>query len=271
MDALDFAILRRLSPDGEARFWGTRRLIDPRVSAREVGDAVGISETGARARLRSLAERGYLRGLQVWPNPSLFGASLASVEIPVTDTRQVAKLFAELSLVEGVTFARDLLDETDRKVRVFFVSDNPTAAARRVGLLRRLSPSGSIRGPDPYWIPPCTKELTGLDAPVAGVLVQNIFYVNQIMKFGKFLAVFQNHPTDSDKTVVTAYMVLAVDAGVLDKKKEYEKVPVLRNLVPAQVLMGESSFNSGDSISAGLPKYARNEIATIAGLLARAQ
>jgi hypothetical protein len=33
--------------------------------------------------------------------------------------------------------------------------------------------------------------------------------------------------------------------------------------------MGQSSFNSGNSISAGLPKYARNEIATIAGLLAR--
>jgi hypothetical protein len=68
--------------------------------------------------------------------------------------------------------------------------------------------------------------------------------------------------------VVTAYMVLAIDESVLDKKKDFEKVPVLRNLVPSLVLMGQSSFNSGDSISAGLPKYARNEIRTIAGLLA---
>jgi hypothetical protein len=113
------------------------------------------------------------------------------------------------------------------------------------------------------------QELTGLDTPVAGVLEQNIFYVNQIMKFGKFFAVFQAHPADSNKTVVTAFMALAIEAGVLNKKKEYEKVPVLRNLVPAQVLMGQSSFNSGESISAGLPKYARNEIRTIAGLLAR--
>ena len=113
------------------------------------------------------------------------------------------------------------------------------------------------------------KQLTGIDAPVVGVLEQNIFYVNQIMKFGKLLAVFQAHPADSGKTVVTAFMALAVDESVLDKKKEYEKVPVLRNLVPAQVLMGNSSFNSGESISAGLPKYARNEIRTIAGLLAR--
>ena len=113
------------------------------------------------------------------------------------------------------------------------------------------------------------KELTALDAPISGVLEQNIFHVNQIMKFGKLLAVFQNHPDDANKTVVTAFMVLAIELSVLDKKKEFEKVPVLRNLVPAQVLMGRSSFNSGDSISAGLPKYARNEIRTIANILER--
>jgi len=113
------------------------------------------------------------------------------------------------------------------------------------------------------------QQLTGIDAPAVGVLEQNIFYVNQIMKFGKLLAVFQADPADPGKTAVTAFMALAIDESVLDKKKEYEKVPVLRNLVPAQVLMGESSFNSGNSISAGLPKYARNEIRTIAGLLAR--
>jgi hypothetical protein len=113
------------------------------------------------------------------------------------------------------------------------------------------------------------QELTGLNTPVAGVLEQDIFYVNQIMKFGKLLAVFQNHPSDANKTVVTAFMALAIKARALDEKRDYENVPVLRNLVPAQVLMGQSSFNSGNSISAGLPKYARNEIATIAGILAK--
>jgi len=110
-------------------------------------------------------------------------------------------------------------------------------------------------------------ELTGLDTPISGVLEQNIFYVNQIMKFGKLLAVFQGHPSDSGKTAVSAFMSLAIKARVLDEKRDYENVPVLRNLVPAQVLMGQSSFNSGASISAGLPKYARNEIKTIAGIL----
>jgi hypothetical protein len=112
------------------------------------------------------------------------------------------------------------------------------------------------------------QELTALNTPVSGVLEQDLFYVNQIMKFGKFFAVFQSDPNDDKKTVVTAFMTLAIKASVLDEKRGYENMPVLRNLVPAQVLMGQSSFNSGSSISAGLPVYARNEIKTIAGILA---
>jgi hypothetical protein len=111
------------------------------------------------------------------------------------------------------------------------------------------------------------QELTTLNTPVSGVLEQDLFYVNQIMKFGKFFAVFQADPNGDKKTVVTAFMSLAIKASVLDEKRGYENMPVLRNLVPAQVLMGQSSFNSGSSISAGLPVYARNEIKTIAGIL----
>ena len=47
------------------------------------------------------------------------------------------------------------------------------------------------------------------------------------------------------------------------------QVPVLRNLVPAQVLSGRSSFNSGNSLSAGLPIYARNQVKAIAAILDR--
>jgi hypothetical protein len=112
------------------------------------------------------------------------------------------------------------------------------------------------------------QQLTTLDTPIDGVLEQNIFYINQVLKFGKLLAVFQSDPADANKTAVTAFMSLAIKARVLDERRGYENVPVLRNLVPAQVLMGQSSFNAGSSISAGLPKYARNEIKTIAGILA---
>jgi hypothetical protein len=108
-------------------------------------------------------------------------------------------------------------------------------------------------------------RLTGLDAPVAGVLEQTIFHVNQVMQFGKLVAVLQPYPADAGKTVATVFMTLAVETDVLERKKEFESVPVLRNLIPAQVLMGKSSFNSGSSISAGLPDYVRNRIRAIAG------
>src|SRR5205085_4223018 len=78
-------------------------------------------------------------------------------------------------------------------------------------------------------------NLTGLDTPSVGALEQNIFYVNQVMQFGKLLAVFQRHPTDAKQTIVTVFMTLAVESSILGKKKEFSNVPVLRNLVPAQV------------------------------------
>jgi hypothetical protein len=111
--------------------------------------------------------------------------------------------------------------------------------------------------------------LTGLDTPSVGALEQNIYYVNQVMQFGKLLAVFQRHPSDANQTIVTVFMALAVESGIMGKKKEFMKVPVLRNLVPAQVLAGKSSFNSGNSISAGLPVYARNQAKAIAAILER--
>jgi hypothetical protein len=110
-------------------------------------------------------------------------------------------------------------------------------------------------------------KLTALDTAPAGALEQSIFYVNQVMEFGKLLAVFQAHPSDAGKTVVTVFTALAIESHVLDKQKQFAKVPVLRNLVPAQVLLGKSSFNSGKSLSAGLPIYARNQIRAIAGIL----
>jgi hypothetical protein len=111
------------------------------------------------------------------------------------------------------------------------------------------------------------KRLTRLDTPAAGALEQSIFYVNQVMQFGKLLAVFQAHPDDPKKTVVSVFTALAIESSLLGKQKQYAKVPVLRNMVPAQVLAGKSSFNSGRSLSAGLPVYARNQIKALASIL----
>ena len=113
--------------------------------------------------MKGLEERGFLRGRETGANPSLFGVSLVVSEIPLHEPHEAEDLFRELALVDGVTFARDILDETDRSVRVFYVSDNPAATARRTSLLRELAPSSELRGPVPYWIPSCDRALTRLD------------------------------------------------------------------------------------------------------------
>jgi DNA-binding Lrp family transcriptional regulator len=163
VDALDFSIYRYLSPDGAARFWGGRRVIDPRVGAREIAERVGVSETAVRSRLRTLRVREYLADSAVWPNPSLFGVTLHVVEIPVAEVGASRALLDDLRLVDGVTFARDVLDERNRVVQVYFVGESPAVVARRTGLLRRLGAGAELRGPRPYYIPPASRALTPLD------------------------------------------------------------------------------------------------------------
>lgn len=109
--------------------------------------------------------------------------------------------------------------------------------------------------------------LTGIGTPVAGVLEYSIFWVNQVIHSGKILAVIQPHPSDRNASVATVYLALAIRSDVLGKQRDFLKAPILRNLVPAQLLMGRSSFNSGDSISAGLPQFARSRIKAIAGII----
>jgi hypothetical protein len=114
---------------------------------------------------------------------------------------------------------------------------------------------------------PALAKLTGIDVPVAGAIEQNIFFVNQVMQFGKFLAVLQPDPRNASNTFVSAFIALALKTRVIENKNKYANVPVLRNLVPGQVLVGKSSFNTGNSLSAGLPSYARNEIKAVAAIL----
>ena len=65
------------------------------------------------------------------------------------------------------------------------------------------------------------KELTALDTPVAGVLEQNIFYVNQIMKFGKLcLPCFKAIRPSATRQSSPAALVLAINKSVLDGFRE---------------------------------------------------
>jgi hypothetical protein len=168
----------------------------------------------------------------------------------VTCTRSNYKLEGRLPM--GVALANKLRD-SDKKM-----SDTITFESE----MRLLKPADVDEAG--------LRKLTGIDTPVAGVLEQNMFYVNQVMRFGKLIAVFQPNPADEKSTVATVMIALAVSTSTLDSKKKYQDVPVLRNLVPSQVLLGQSSFNTGNSISSGLPNYVRNRIKAIASLLEKA-
>jgi hypothetical protein len=155
----------------------------------------------------------------------------------------------EGKLPAGIRLANQLVDKK-KKIDDFLLFQ---------GELRLLSPADL----DQAGLP----KLTGIDAPITGAIEQNIFYVNQVMQFGKFLAVLQPDTVHPDRTMVSAFIALGIKTRVIENKNKYADVPVLRNLVPSQVLVGKSSFNTGTSLSAGLPNYARNEIKAVAGIL----
>jgi DNA-binding Lrp family transcriptional regulator len=163
MDALDFSIYRFLSPGGEARFWAGRRIVDPRITPRQIAERVGVSESGVRTRLRRLAERGFLRDTIVVPNPSLFSQQVFVADLHVRQSGEVERMLRDLALLDGVVFARDILDEEERKLQVYFVVERDSAATRFGALLGRLSPAGKFLAPRPYFIPACDRALSSME------------------------------------------------------------------------------------------------------------
>lgn len=102
------------------------------------------------------------------------------------------------------------------------------------------------------------KKLTGLSSAIQGGLEQNIFYFNQMMQFGTIRAFFQEHPTDANKTVVTALFALGVETHIFEQFGDSSALAAT-NLQPKQYIMGESPFNRGQSgLGAGLPTFTRS-------------
>jgi len=163
MDPLDLAVYRFLAPGGVARFWAGRRVIDPRITSREIAAHVGASESGVRRRLQRLADRGYLQDRTVLPNPSLFGQQVFVVDLLVREPREVDQILRDLSLIDGVVFTRDILDESQRKVRVHFVTEDEAGAQRRAKLIGRLAASTGPVQPRAYYIPACESNLSPIE------------------------------------------------------------------------------------------------------------
>jgi DNA-binding Lrp family transcriptional regulator len=162
-DRTDFDIYRALFLEQEARFWGSRSVVDPRISVAEVARRVGLSRTTVQARLRSWKDAGFLIGYEVWPNPRLFDVELCTVDIPVETPAHVDLLLSDLSLIEGVVSARGLLDEDGRTVRAYLVDDGGVGLGRRRRLIRRVAGLATEPEVHPYWLPECDVDLSPLD------------------------------------------------------------------------------------------------------------
>lgn len=91
-------------------------------------------------------------------------------------------------------------------------------------------------------------KLTNLKTPVRGIVEVNMFYFNQIIQFGKVLAVFQEHPTDASKTVVTSFMVISV------KTRTWEKYGVIKDVLRGKSLI----LNTRTGLTAGVPVFSQN-------------
>jgi hypothetical protein len=109
------------------------------------------------------------------------------------------------------------------------------------------------------------KELTQVNTPVTGIIELNIFYVNQVLQYGKVVAVFQQHPSSAQATVVTTLSAIAIRTSTYDK---VYKVTKFFTVNMAEILQGKGGkFNSDTGISAGIPKFTQNIANELANML----
>ncbi len=67
-------------------------------------------------------------------------------------------------------------------------------------------------------------------------------------------------------------MTLAVESNILVKRREYRPgAGAAESGAGVRCLPARARFNSGKSLSAGLPVYARNQVKAIAAILERAR
>lgn len=101
-------------------------------------------------------------------------------------------------------------------------------------------------------------QLTGVNSKVTGVLRQNIFYVNQAIQFGTVTAIFQEHPSDPSKTIVSSYFTFAVGTSTWTGYKG----------MLSELMMGRGGgLNTESGITSGLPKYTQATALSILNIL----
>ena len=104
-------------------------------------------------------------------------------------------------------------------------------------------------------------SLTGIDTPTRGILEQNMFYFNQLMQYGKVVVFVQEHPTDANQSVVSAFVVFGVQTTAFNKQKLKWSVK--------DILLGKSIFNGGKGITRGLNYYTADLAQKLAEIMSK--
>ncbi len=165
MDNLDLSMLRAMYHDRRWSVWG----IDPRVTVHEIARSVGLGRNAARLRLRRWREEGFWLGLDVWPNPGLFGVNVARFELLLTETQDADEVLRRVGAVEGALraytgYGDERSPHPGTSVSILCVDEhNRSQWGRRIESLHRLSPYRELRGPFEMRTPTSTVEPDRLD------------------------------------------------------------------------------------------------------------
>lgn len=156
VDNLDHAILRELARD-KVLLWGG---LDPRVSAAQLAEAVGVDRSTVRARLRAWEKVGFLGRFHVVPNPRIWGHNIAAGGVMVADPKDKARVLDDLALVDGVIAAQE---HVGGWIGIGFVDEGPVALERRLRLLARLPGVAEVQPPLRWNAPAAKRDPTPLD------------------------------------------------------------------------------------------------------------
>jgi DNA-binding Lrp family transcriptional regulator len=140
LDALDLDIYRELYR-GSTRAPGG---VDPRLNATRIAHRLKVGRARVAGRLKAWSRSGFLVRYDVWPNPALFGARTAWLNIRVDHPRHKPALFARLELIEGAIWGLEFLGDW---ITLGVVGADAAAFERARGLVRGLAGVADVEPP----------------------------------------------------------------------------------------------------------------------------
>jgi DNA-binding Lrp family transcriptional regulator len=164
--SLDWEIYTALYRQSGGSMWGML----PHPPIGKLSHELGASRVTVWRRFRGMRRVGFLRRLELFPNPRLFGVGLRQCRLRIRDPRARHRLLEELEFVDGAFWAQ--LDY-GRDASIVTVWDNPPACVRREKMIRRIDGVESLTPLLPVWLPGCPETLTNAEWVTVDALRRN--------------------------------------------------------------------------------------------------